>query len=176
LVSAASVVCGAPPIAGMLHDEGLHPGYRILLRLFRREPRLVHRLFSLVRPLVLWPGALRFLAPLRALLHSPDAESLEEPTNFEAVFNCQRDAFQNVDGLFADAGLYAEPWGFPPEEIRVPVQFWHGREDRNFHFSLAGHLAARVPSATLRVVENEGHFSLPIRRAETILAALAEAC
>ena len=176
LAHAVSVVCGAPPIAGLPHGRGLHPGYRFLLGLFRRRPRLVHRLFSRARPLMLWQDAPKFLAPLRMLLARPDAESLDNPRNFDAVFQCQRDAFGNIDGLFADAALYAAPWGFEPEEIRTPVQFWHGREDRNFHFSLAGQLAARVPSATFRVVENEGHFSLPIRQADAILAALVETC
>ena len=176
LVSAVSVVCGAPSIAELHRDDGLHPGYRFLLRLFRRRPRFVHRLFSCARPLILWQGAPLFCAPLRVFLSHPDAESLDDRRNFAAVFDCQRDAFQNVDGLFADAALYAEPWGFAPEEIRTPVQFWHGREDANFHCSLAEQLAARIPTATLRVVENEGHFSLPIRHADTILAALAEAC
>lgn len=176
LVGAVAIVCGAPPIAELHHDRGLHPGYRFLLRLFRHRPRFVHKLFTAVRPLMFWRDATAFLPPLRIVLPRPDAESLEDPRNFAGVFECQRDAFQNVDGLFDDAALYATPWGFAPEEISIPVQFWHGREDRNFHFSLAEQLASRIPSATLRVVENEGHFSLPIRQADAILTALAAAC
>ena len=176
IVSTVSVVCGAPPIAELHEDGGLHPAYRFLLRLFRRRPHFVHWLFSRARPLMFWRDAQEFLAPLRILLPRPDAAALDDRRNFSAVFDCQRDAFRNVDGLFADAALYAAPWGFAPEEIRAPVQFWHGREDRNFHFSLAEDLAARIPSATLRVVENAGHFSLPTDHADTILAALAEAC
>lgn len=176
VVSAASIVCGAPPIAELLHDGGLHPTYRFLLLLFRRRPEMVRAIFSRMRPLMLWPDAGRFIAPLRVFLTRPDAETLADSRNFSAVFECQRDAFRSVDGLFADASLYAGAWGFSPEEIRVPVQFWHGREDANFHFTLAEQLAARIPSAGMRIVENEGHFSLPIRRAEAILAALAEAC
>ena len=168
-------MCGAPPIAELFDESGIHPRYRSLLRLYRARPRLVHALFSVARPLMLWEGAARYLLPLRIVLPRPDAESIEEPRNFAAIFEPVRDAFRDVDGLFADAAIYAEPWGFPPEEIRVPVQLWHGREDSNFHFSLAEQLAARIPTAALRIVENEGHFSLPIRRADTILAALADA-
>jgi pimeloyl-ACP methyl ester carboxylesterase len=144
-----------------------------LLGLYRRRPRLVRALFGFTRPFMFWPHASAFLHPLRILLPRPDAECLTDSRTFSIVFNFQRDAFQDVDGLYADAALYAEPWGFAPGEIRIPVQFWHGREDRNFHFSLAEQLAARVPSATIRIVENEGHFSLPIRQADAILAALA---
>jgi pimeloyl-ACP methyl ester carboxylesterase len=176
LVCAASIVCGAPPIAELRHSSGLHPAYRLLLRLFRLSPRLVHALFQAARPLMFWSDAARFLPPLRIVLPQPDADALSDPHNFATVFECQRDAFRNVDGLFDDAALYTRPWGFAPEEIHIPVQFWHGREDANFHFTLAESLAGRIPSAALRIVEGEGHFSLPIRRAEPILAALATVC
>ena len=32
------------------------------------------------------------------------------------------------DGVFEDAEIYAQPWGFPLEDIRVPVRIWHGTE------------------------------------------------
>ena len=57
------------------------------------------------------------------------------------------------------------------EDIRVPVCVWHGTEDGNFSHSLTGY-AKRIPTSTLRIVEGEGHYSLPIRRAGEILADL----
>jgi pimeloyl-ACP methyl ester carboxylesterase len=109
------------------------------------------------------------------VLPRPDADTLADRAHFDEVFGCNRDAFLDVAGLFEDAALYAQPWGFAPESVHVPVQFWHGREDSNFHWSLAEQLAARIPGATLRMVEDEGHFSLPIRQAAAILAALRNA-
>ena len=171
-LSATTVVCGAPPIAELSGIKGLHPIYQSLLRVFRRYPNWVRRFFALNRPLMMWPSALQFLQPLRIILPRPDAERFEDPDHFASAFGCQRDAFQDVDGLYADAALYAEPWGFAPEAIQVPVQFWHGREDSNFHYSLAVALSGRVPQGTLKLVENEGHFSLPINQADAIVAAL----
>jgi pimeloyl-ACP methyl ester carboxylesterase len=173
-ISAATVVCGAPPIAELSGIGGLHPIYQSLLRVFRRYPAWVRRFFALNRPLMMWPDALRFLQPLRIILPRADAQAIEDPENFASVFGCQRDAFQDVDGLYADAELYAEPWGFAPEAIQIPVQFWHGRDDSNFHYSLAVALASRVPQGRLELVENEGHFSLPINQADAIVAALAK--
>lgn len=173
---AVSVACGAPPIAELAKASGLHPAYRFLLGLFRRRPELVKRLFLKARPMMLWSAALQFLPPLRILLPAPDAMAIEDPDHFAGVFLHQRDAFEDVEGLFADAALYAEPWGFELEKIERPVQFWHGRDDANFHYSLAEEMARRLPNASLRIVDHEGHYSLAINQADTILAALRKCC
>jgi pimeloyl-ACP methyl ester carboxylesterase len=136
----------------------------------------VKHIFSKARPLIMWPDAFRFFPPLRILLPGPDARAIEDPDHFAGVFGCQRDAFTDVEGLYADAALYAERWGFGLEDIEFPVHFWHGRDDANFHWSLAEEMAGRVRGARMRIVENEGHFSLPINQADAILAAMAQAC
>ena len=71
-----------------------------------------------------------------------------------------------------DAEIFASPWGFALEDVRVPVRLWHGKLDRTFDYSLAQQLAKRLPDCKLRVVENTGHFSLPIRHTREILADL----
>ena len=170
----AHIVCGAPQVAELAGTGRLHPSYRFLIWLYRNHPQAVRALFAAARPFMFWAEASRFLPPLRILLPRPDAEALADPAYFDVIFRCQRDAFANLDGLFTDASIYAEPWGFRPEEIRVPVHFWHGLEDANFHHSLAADLAERIPGARLTLVENEGHFSLPIRRVRELLAAIVE--
>ena len=103
------------------------------------------------------------------LAHSPLA-TLRDPATFNICWENYRDAWLGgADGVFADAEIYAQPWGFAPEEIKVPVHLWHGREDRNFRWPLAEALAARIPGAQFHLVENEGHYSLPFRQARAIL-------
>lgn len=60
------------------------------------------------------------------------------------------------------------------QEIRVPVHVWHGREDANFHPALSRDLSNRIPGARFTLVDNEGHFSLPIRRVRDVLDALGD--
>jgi pimeloyl-ACP methyl ester carboxylesterase len=72
----------------------------------------------------------------------------------------------------ADAEIYATPWGFQLEEVRVPVRLWHGKKDRTFSFHLAEQIAARLPNCELRLVEDAGHYSLPIRHTHEILEDL----
>ena len=171
-IVSANIVCGAPPVAELAGTGRLHPSYRFLIWLYHNHPQAVRALFAAARPFMFWAEAARFLPPLRIFLPRPDAEALSDPAYFDVIFGCQRDAFTNLDGLFIDAKIYAEPWGFCPEEIRVPVQFWHGLEDANFHHTLASDLAARIPGARLTLVENEAHFSLPIRRVREVLASI----
>jgi len=171
-VQAGAVVCGAPPIAELTSHGALSPLYQFLLWLFHRQPGLVRGLFALARPFLMWRDAYAFLPPLRTLLPGPDREILSDPETFAKVFVCNQDAFLDVDGLFEDAALYALPWELPLEKIASPLHFWHGVEDSNFHWSLAEEMAARLPTATLRIIEEEGHFSLPIKHAGSILAEL----
>lgn len=174
-VLAGAVVCGAPPIAELSGHGALSPLYRFLLWVFKYQPRAVRNMFALARPFLLWRDAYSFLPPIRKFLPGPDSDILSDPDTFHSVFVCNADAFIDVDGLFDDAALYAAPWGVRLDAIASPLQFWHGVEDSNFHWSLAEELAARLPTATLRIIEDEGHFSLPIRHAGAILAELRKA-
>jgi pimeloyl-ACP methyl ester carboxylesterase len=72
----------------------------------------------------------------------------------------------------ADAEIYARPWGFSLEDIRVPVRLWHGTQDRAFSVGLAEELAKRFPDCTARFIDNAGHYSLPIRHMREILKDL----
>jgi pimeloyl-ACP methyl ester carboxylesterase len=72
----------------------------------------------------------------------------------------------------ADAEIYGRPWGFRLEDVDVPVRLWHGKQDRAFAIGVAEETARRPPNCVARYVDNEGHFSLPIRHMREILADL----
>ena len=71
-----------------------------------------------------------------------------------------------------DAEIYATPWGFSLEEVRVPVSLWHGTKDRTFAHHLAQEVAARLPNCEFHLIEGAGHYSLPIRSIREILQDL----
>ena len=52
------------------------------------------------------------------------------------------------------------PWGFEFESIRVPVQVWHGREDRFVPFQHGEWLAEHVPGAEPHLSDTDGHLTL----------------
>jgi pimeloyl-ACP methyl ester carboxylesterase len=174
-VRAIAIVAGAPPITEVSDTNALLPLYRWMLALYRTRPRLLRRLFYLARPVLSLrpPVRLRPLVLKMLLLRPCDAESLRDAAAFEAIFESQRRAWRaSAEGVIADAQIYAEPWGFALEDVRVPVRLWHGKQDRAFSVHLAEELAKRLPNCKARFVDGAGHYSLPIRHMREILEDL----
>jgi pimeloyl-ACP methyl ester carboxylesterase len=174
-VRAIAIVSGATPIVDLAHREGLLPLYRWMLRVYRSQPELLRRLFCLARPILSLrpPVRLRPLILKILMLRPCDEESLRDSMAFEAVFESQRRAWRgSAEGVMADAQIYAKPWGFRIEQVRVPVRLWHGKEDRAFSVRLAEEIADRLPDCTARYVDGAGHYSLPIRYIRQILEDL----
>ncbi len=174
-VRGIAIVSGAIPIAEVGDTEGLLPLYRWMLALYRARPRLLRRLFYLARPILSLrpPVRLRPLLLKMLMLRPCDAESLRDAAAFEAVFESQRRAWRgSAEGVIADAQIYAQPWGFAIEDVRVPVRLWHGKEDRAFSVRLAEEVANRLPNCKARFIDDAGHYSLPIRHMRQVLEDL----
>jgi pimeloyl-ACP methyl ester carboxylesterase len=172
---AIAIVAGAPPITEVSDTNALLPLYRWMLALYRTRPQLLRRLFYLARPVLSLrpPVRLRPLVLKMLLLRPCDAESLRDAAAFEAIFESQRRAWRaSAEGVIADAQIYAEPWGFALEDVRVPVRLWHGKQDRAFSIHLAEEMAKRLPNCKARFVDDAGHYSLPIRHMREILEDL----
>ncbi len=175
-VRAVAVASGAPPLAELTDQAGLLPLYRWLLFFYPRHRELLRLSFHVARPFLSIRLPLRFRPLLLKFLQPYDASVMRDIAAFDACFESQRQAWRaSADGLMIDAEIYARPWGFPLEEVRVPVRLWHGKKDRSFHWSLAESLGRMLPDCTLRLVEGEGHYSLPIRHMGEILADLQSA-
>jgi pimeloyl-ACP methyl ester carboxylesterase len=174
-VRAIAIVSGATPIAEVGDTEGLLSLYRWMLALYRTRPHLLRRLFCLARPILSLrqPVRLRPLLLKMLMLRPCDAESLRDAAAFEAVFESQRRAWRgSAEGVMADAQIYAHPWGFSIEDVRVPVRLWHGKQDRAFSVHLAEEVAKRLPNCKARFVDDAGHYSLPIRHMREVLEDL----
>lgn len=65
---------------------------------------------------------------------------------------------QGSDGLTQDMRLVCGPWGFRPEDIRVPVVVWQGEADPNVPPAMGRYLAAAIPDARAHFVPGAGHF------------------
>jgi pimeloyl-ACP methyl ester carboxylesterase len=174
-VHAIAIVGGVISFAELKDFKGLLPLYRWMLTFYRNWPQLLRQFFRLAQPFLSFraPVRLRPLLLKMLLLRPCDAASLRDDAAFEAIFESQRRAWRgSVDGVLIDAQIYAEPWGFAIEDVRVPVRLWHGIEDRAFSVRLAEEIANRFPNCKARFIENEGHYSLPIRHMHEILEDL----
>ncbi|HUE40681.1 MAG TPA: alpha/beta hydrolase [Chthoniobacterales bacterium] len=173
-VRAIAIVSGAVPLSDLKDHGGLLPLYRWMMWFYRNQPDLLRASFHLVRPVMSWRTSARSYF---RMLPRPDAQALRDNAAFEVVFQSQRRAWRGsgADGVMVDAEIYGRPWGFRLEDVTVPVRLWHGKRDRAFSFRVAEETAKRLPDCVARYVDNEGHFSLPIRHMREILADLIAA-
>jgi pimeloyl-ACP methyl ester carboxylesterase len=174
-VRAIAIVSGAPPIVDLSDHGGLLRLYRWMLALYRTQPNALRAFFYLARPIASLRPPVRFRPLLLKILQLQpcDAASLQNSAAFEAVFESQRRAWRaSAKGVMADAEIYARQWGFRLEDVPVPVRLWHGRQDRAFSAAVAEEVARRLPNCKVRLVDNEGHYSLPIRHVREILLDL----
>jgi len=177
-VRAIAIVGGAIPFEELKDFKGLLPLYRWMLAFYRTRPQLLRQFFRLARPFLAFRAPIRFRPLLlkMLLLRPCDAASLRDDAAFEAIFESQRRAWRgSAEGVMIDAQIYAQPWGFAIEDVHVPVRLWHGIQDRAFAVQLAEEIANRFPNCKARFIQDEGHYSLPIRHIRDILEDLISA-
>ncbi len=174
-VLAAAVCCCAPPLAERNDVSSLLPAYRVLLWLHRRHPgiwklpfRAIRRFATIRPPMWMWNRMMKSIP-------AADARVLADPVMKERVWAGYAGSWKgDRDGVFGDAQIYAEPWGFRLEDIRVPVRLWHGKADESFRWTLAEELAARIPGCTARFLDDEGHYSISLKHNGAILRDLRD--
>lgn len=92
----------------------------------------------------------------------------------EALERNMKEAFrQGGRGPAHDLTLEARPWRVPFERIQVPIEIWHGVDDRVVSAQQSRILAGMLPLVTEHYVPGEGHFSLLAKHAEEVMDSLA---
>jgi pimeloyl-ACP methyl ester carboxylesterase len=76
---------------------------------------------------------------------------------------------QGSRGPAHDYTLEARPWGVPLGQIRVPVEIWHGEDDRLVSPQQSRILAAAIPGATTHFAPGQGHLLLAGHHAKAAL-------
>jgi pimeloyl-ACP methyl ester carboxylesterase len=113
---------------------------------------------------------------LRSSLESlppSDRATLEAPGVFDALVGSFREGLRpGVRGATRDLRTYFEPWDFSPARISGRVIFFHGTADTVVPHGSSSHLASEIPGAELVLMEDEGHYSLPLQHGHDILRAL----
>ncbi len=145
---------------------------RRLYRIADRAPWLA-RLFlaKVARDLRRDPDAL--FSTVERSVGAADKEVLALPGFREALDWDMGEAFrQGGRGPAHDLTLEARPWGVPLERIEVPIEIWHGEDDRVVSPEQAHILARTMPLVTEHLVPGHGHFSLFARHATAIVQSV----
>jgi pimeloyl-ACP methyl ester carboxylesterase len=156
-VTRAAIVGGSGPVAGPGAQAGAAFERRVGYWLARHAP-------SLLRAAISWRGDPRedldgFFA--RYTRHNPPSDqALLARPDVKAMFLASyREATRQGLAAFAhEVELAAKPWGFSLPAISVPITIWHGSADNSTPLGMAKALARAIPTATLRIVPDEGHL------------------
>jgi len=171
-VTAAGIVGGLGRLDIREDIARLNAFARFSFALARRAPALSQLVNRALAP-VLRDSPRWTLKLLASELPPPDRQVLSDPVVFSTIADSLREAFrQGGRGAALDLTLYAQPWETALESIRVPCYLWHGEQDTTVPLAMGKRLAAAIPGCRARYYPDEGHFSLPVRKMDEILAAL----
>jgi len=79
---------------------------------------------------------------------------------------------QGPQGIIHDLNIYARDWGFKTDAIACPVTLWHGTKDDVVHLAYAKDMKTKLMNANLRIIDDEGHYSLPMNFRDHIISDL----
>lgn len=138
----------------------------------RRSPAIARSVVWLMQRGIAKPES--FVTRMLAGLPDADRDVLSDPRRRHVLVGLLQEALLQGRGTSWDAALIARPWDVPLAEIAMTVDVWHGSADRNAPLSMGQWIADQVPHSRLRVIADEGHFSLVVHHFADILGHLLD--
>ena len=175
LVGAVAVCSSLSPVCSQweVPDLAFHlkHGMRLLARHPRGCTRVLDRIVALARQHPEW-----MLAVMRRGAPAPkDRELIEDAeAGNTAITGLLAAADGGVAGLVDDFLVCSRSWGFPLEEVNVPVHLWHGLQDKLVPAEHAWQLVSSLPNCRPAFDPDEGHFFFR-RRVDDIVTSLVDA-
>jgi len=118
-------------------------------------PAAVQQVSQLANPLD------TFLEILQATLPLSDKALLEQSDFYQCFLENLTLATRNgVNGIVNDLANIKLPWQFNLEDIQLPIDIWHGREDKNLGFPIAEYLSNTLKNSSTHFLNNNGHYFL----------------
>ncbi|MEA2431263.1 MAG: hypothetical protein QOI19_1736 [Thermoleophilaceae bacterium] len=147
--------------------DGMGPNERLFHRLVRISPLLVDGVYRLARRNAV-RNPERFFRDFEKDCSESDRALLADPDAREALLSTVNEAWRRgVGGAVDDwVVLSRRPWGFEPEEVKVPTFLIFGDADRFVPIAQSRDLARRMPHAKVAEVAGEGHLLILVRLAE----------
>lgn len=172
-LTAVAVVCGLGPVYQRKALRAMRWHARLAFTLAQRSYPLLSLVYGgipanviLACPELAYRWVTLTAAPAdRGVLGRPEVKA-------RLLASLRESLRQGPAGVFWDAVLYSRDWGFRLEDIATSVDVWHGESDRIVPRCHAEAIARSLLHGRLRLIPNEGHFSLPIKHCDAILESL----
>ena len=102
-----------------------------------------------------------FIDNLQPALPESD-KTLFNQSSFHKLFleNLTLATNNGVNGIVNDLRNFKLPWQFNLEDIQLPINIWHGRDDLLIGFPVAEYLADTLNNTSTHFLNNNGHYFL----------------
>lgn len=151
--------------------DGVKPAAGLLI--LRRFPWLARPLSARMAQVVRKPRGVDAL--IKKMAPADRARIKDDPRLRNQLAENINTAFESGSrGVARDFQLlFAQPWGFDPADITVPVEIWHGDGDGNVPVQDGRRLADAIPDSKYQEVPGAGHL-LFVDHAHTILRSFRD--
>ncbi len=107
-------------------------------------------------------------------LPTPDKKLMTEHPEYgwEFIEGSKESYRQGIDAVVQEWKLYVSEWQMELSAIHSTVSLWYGSSDKMAPTYRGYHYEKVLPNSKLKVIENEGHFSLIRNHLEEILTEL----
>ncbi len=158
-IIATILVSGMGPLVEGQSDPEMTSFNRAGLWLAGRAPMLLTPLAPLIALLPRhFPEAL--VSHLISVTNDRDRRELRGEMGALLARSFRRSVQRGSHGLLSEAKLFARPWGAWLPDLSVPVDLFHGEQDRIVPVSIARRVAQAIPDCRVRFFPEDGHFSV----------------
>jgi pimeloyl-ACP methyl ester carboxylesterase len=169
-INVALLVCSLSPLDAPGATDGMVSVNRWLLSMARNTPWLAQKLAASLLRSIWGNGDQVIPEQIASQLAAPDKQTLKDQRLCDALIASSKEGLRpGMQGAAWDGFLFARPWGFRLEDIRVPVHLWYAGRDVIVPPTMGQHLARAIPNCQVKFYPEDGHFSLPFGRMDEIL-------
>lgn len=127
------------------------------------DPEASRRKVASDRDGVMAATADQVTAGFETLISASDRAALHEGMDEYLLRSMQLGLESGDEGWWEDSVAHVSDWGFDLDSIAVPVQLWHGRDDKFVPFQHGEWLARHIPAVDAQLTDTDGHLTLLFR-------------
>jgi pimeloyl-ACP methyl ester carboxylesterase len=157
-LTTATVIAAAAPMDVPGLSDHLPRQTRVALRLARTAPWVVSTMLSRQRKLARENPSKAVEASI-SMMSKVDQAIAARPEVAAILPEIYSEAYRlGHQGPAWDLTVLSRPWGFRPEDIRMPVTLWQGDDDLNVPVEWGRYFAATLPDCNAHFLPNAGHL------------------
>lgn len=165
-VKRLGIICGIAPWAE--NTQGFSVLQNISFFIYKYLPLIVSN--QILKKRFLQSDYEKSLQQLAKTLNQLDQEILDHPEVRKNIIDGMIAARkQGILGIQNDLMIYTSHWKINWSLINMPTFVWFGMDDLMLNYKMSNTFKEKIPHLKLKLFPGEGHFSLPVLHAETIL-------